>query len=697
MAAHKNFDRIAAWATAAALLIAIVFLGAGALGLSGAAHHVGYESRLFDTSRVHTIDIAMDDWDGFLDGCTDEQYVLCALTIDGESYPNVAIRAKGNTSMSSVAQLRSSRYSFKIEFDHYDETLSYHGLDKLNLNNGIFDNSYMKDYLVYQMMNDFGVAAPLCSFAWVTVNGEPWGLYLAVEGVEDGFLRRNYGSAQGDLYKPDGLGWGGDDDASGEMSGGIFDMDAIGRAVEETLSSLVPATPTPAPPERNDTASGETDSNSSAEPTGSSEPSFEPPSPGGGGGGPGGFGMGDSDVKLRYIDDDPDSYPNIFSSAKTTVTDEDKARLIASLKDLTNYENLDAALDMDAVLRYFVVHNFVCNGDSYTGGLVHNYYLYEQDGHLSMIPWDYNLAFGTFQSGDAQGEVNDPIDTPGDTSGSGDRPMIDWIFSSEEYTALYHEYFAEFIDRWFASGKLDTVLDETMALIAPYVAVDPTAFCTLEEFGVGVSTLRQFCTLRAASVSGQLNSTIPSTEQGQRADSSALIDTTGLDLSDMGKMGGGGPSPNDGSGEMPQPPGSNEPPQPDTNSASGEVQTDNASAETATESAANASAEAAQSAFAESGTSAEPSPTPAPAASGEASTDNAANASGEAMTDNTASASGEASNERSERPSSGEMPQPASGEWPQKSQSSELWLLLAALIVLAAGLIFARRFGRRRN
>lgn len=115
-----------------------------------------------------------------------------------------------------------------------------------------------------------------------------------------------------------------------------------------------------------------------------------------------------------------------------------------------------------------------------------------------------------------------------------------------------------------------------------------------------------------------------------------------------------------------------------------------------TEDAANASAEAAQSAFAESGTSAEPSPTPVPAASGEASTDNAANASGEAMTDNTASASGEASNERSERPSGG-MPQPASGEWPQKSQSSELWLLLAALIVLAAGLIFARRFGRRRN
>ena len=57
-------------------------------------------------------------------------------------------------------------------------------MDKLSLNNVIQDNTYMKDYLAYQMMNEFGVSAPLCSFAYITVNGEDWGLYLAVEGVE---------------------------------------------------------------------------------------------------------------------------------------------------------------------------------------------------------------------------------------------------------------------------------------------------------------------------------------------------------------------------------------------------------------------------------------------------------------------------------------------------------------------------------
>ena len=68
--------------------------------------------------------------------------------IDGEAYKNVAIRAKGNTSLTQVASYGNDRYSFKIEFDHYDDTKTYYGLDKLCLNNIIQDNTYMKDYAV---------------------------------------------------------------------------------------------------------------------------------------------------------------------------------------------------------------------------------------------------------------------------------------------------------------------------------------------------------------------------------------------------------------------------------------------------------------------------------------------------------------------------------------------------------------------
>lgn len=522
MSTHKYVDKLCAAALVLCLLLTFGFMNGEALGVRPAASVMGYETRLFDTEQVHTIDIVMDGWDGFLETCENEEYAQCAVVIDGEAYQNTAIRAKGNTSLTMVSSMDSDRYSFKLEFDHYDSGRTYYGLDKLSLNNIIQDTTYMKDYLTYQMMGAFGVDAPLCSYVYITVNGQDWGLYLAVEGVEDGFLRRNYGSDSGELYKPDSMSFGG-----GRGNGREFDMKNVMDFSENGSF--------PSPPE--------------AQPFDSTQNTSE--SERHRGGGPGG-GMGSDDVKLRYIDDDPDSYSNIFQNAKTDITKADQARLIASLKALSEGESLEGVLDIDKVLRYFVVHNFVRNGDSYTGSMVHNYYLYEEEGRLSMIPWDYNLAYGTFQGGDAGSEVNAPIDTP--VSGGDSRPMVDWIFDSQEYTALYHQYFQEFLETVDTAGLIDTAAE----LIAPYVEKDPTRFYTYEEFETGMETLRTFCRLRAESIAGQLAGTIPSTEDGQAADASALVDASSITLSDMGTMDRGG----FGGGERPSPPGGS-PEQPD--------------------------------------------------------------------------------------------------------------------------------------
>ena len=181
MSTSKHFDKICCIVLCFTLVITLLFMNAESFGVQAAGKKMGYENRLFDTSKVHTIDIVMDDWEGFLSTCTNEEYVVCTVIIDGEAYKNVGIRAKGNTSLSSVASYGNNRYSFKIEFDQYDNTKSYYGLDKLSLNNIIQDTTYMKDYLVYQMMGEFGAAAPLCSYAYITVNGEDFGLYLAVQ------------------------------------------------------------------------------------------------------------------------------------------------------------------------------------------------------------------------------------------------------------------------------------------------------------------------------------------------------------------------------------------------------------------------------------------------------------------------------------------------------------------------------------
>ncbi len=542
MSTHKKIDIICCIAVVFSLLVTVLFLNAEALGIQAADKVMGYENRLFDAEKVHTIDIVIDDWDGFLETCQNEEYSVCNVLIDGEAYMNVGIRGKGNTSLSSVSSMDSDRYSFKIEFDQYDNTKNYYGLDKLCLNNIIQDNSYMKDFLVYQMMNEFGVDAPLCSYAYITVNGEDWGLYLAVEGVEDSFLQRNYGSNYGELYKPDSMSMGG-----GRGNGKDFKMEDFeftppeGESMQNPFEGFDGGFPGGEMPDMGNMPQGmefpggmtmpENDEKSNNK-SGNGR-KFE-----GGKGFGGGFGMGSSDVKLQYTDDNPSSYSNIFNSAKTDISDTDKERLIASLKALAEGENLESVVDIEEVIRYFVVHNFVVNGDSYTGSIIHNYYLYEEEGQLSMIPWDYNLAFGTFQGNNANSAVNDPIDSP--VSGSmEDRPMINWIFAKEEYTEQYHQYFAEFIQEFFADGKLVELIDSTAEEIAPYVEKDPTKFCTFEEFEKGVATIREFCLLRAESVSGQLNGTVPSTSEGQKTDSSTLIDASGLVLSDMGTMGMG--------------------------------------------------------------------------------------------------------------------------------------------------------------
>lgn len=260
------------------------------------------------------------------------------------------------------------------------------------------------------------------------------------------------------------------------------------------------------------------------------------------------------DLSLIYSDDEYSSYSNIFGNAKTDITDEDKERLIASLKSLNENSDIENVVNVDEVIRYFVVHNFVCNFDSYTGSMIHNYYLYEEDGQLSMIPWDYNLAFGGFSAGGGGSDsatqmVNYPIDTPVSGGTIDSRPMLAWIFADESYTELYHTYFDTFISEYFESGYFENLITETENLIASYVEQDPTKFCTYEEFETGVDTLKSFCLLRAESIRGQLDGTIPSTSDGQQEDYSALVDASSISLTDMGSMGHGGGTP--GGGERP--------------------------------------------------------------------------------------------------------------------------------------------------
>ena len=109
MSTHKHIDKICLVAVVLGLVLAILFSFGESLGLTASAREIGYESRIFDRQRVHTVDIVMDDWDSFIATCTNEEYATCTVVVDGEAYKNIAIRAKGNTSLSSVRSMNSNR------------------------------------------------------------------------------------------------------------------------------------------------------------------------------------------------------------------------------------------------------------------------------------------------------------------------------------------------------------------------------------------------------------------------------------------------------------------------------------------------------------------------------------------------------------------------------------------------------------
>ena len=448
-------------ALGAAVLAAALVLLLGLAGKAGAilpaGENPGYVSRLFDGSRVHRVDIQVEDWEAFLASAPEEEYIPATVEIDGEAFRQVGLRAKGNNSLRLTAEYGLSRYSLKLEFDHYTDG-SYHGLDKLSLDASFQDNSYLKTWLAFDIMEFLGVPTPLRSFVWVTVNGQPWGLFLAVEEPEEAFARRNFGANHGQLYKPDY------------------------RSLAEE----------------------------------------------------------NADVHLRYTTDEPEDYPGIFENAKLESSAADRQRLVDSLKTLDSGQRLEEAVDVDEVLRYFVGQVFVMNWDSYLGHTGHNYLLYEEEGKLSMLPWDYNLAFGTYALGmtdpitDPNVLLNYPILTPAPGEYMTKRPLYHQLMQVEEYFQQYQAYFRWFLAEYVESGELSAALWQAAELIAPYVEADPTAFCSYEDHRLAVETLEQVCLLRAQSARGQLEGRYPATLAQQTQRPGEGVDASHVDLRHLG-------------------------------------------------------------------------------------------------------------------------------------------------------------------
>lgn len=541
MIAHKHITKIIAVVMAVAVclcLCAVAFSSQIAAAMGDMGISMEYEAELFDTSSILTVNILMDDadWNAMLENSTAEEYYQCDVEINGTTFYRVGIRPKGNTSLTSIASdPTTDRYSFKLEFDHYVDGQTCFGLDKLILNNNYADATNMKEALIYDMYQYLGADASLYNYAKISVNGEYWGVYLALEAVEDSFMLRNYGAQSGELYKPDSMNIGGGKDfgdfnADDMDFGNMTPPDTQGNA-NQANSSAPSQTPDTVDPPQNRDSSGET----SAEP--STDSGERPSMDFNFGGGMGGFSMGGGGTDLNYTDDELDSYETIWDGEVTSTKKSDHKRVVTALRNISEGNDLEDYMDVDNLLRYMAVHVFSVNEDSLSGMMAHNYYLYESGGKLNLIPWDYNLALGGMGgSSDATGVVNDAIDNA--FSGT---TFFDTLMEDETYHSQYYTYLQQLVSEYIDGGGFDAFYERVRSQIDELVETDPTAFYSYDEYLTAVDTLYQVVKLRGQSIQGQLDGSIPSTEEAQRS-SDALVDASTLDISVMGSMniGGGG-------------------------------------------------------------------------------------------------------------------------------------------------------------
>jgi len=256
----------------------------------------------------------------------------------------------------------------------------------------------------------------------------------------------------------------------------------------------------------------------------------------------GGFmgGRGSNGGSLEYSNDEVSSYSAIFNNVVGKGNETDFKRVINALKALSKGEDLETYFDVDKILRYLAAHTVVVNLDSYSSNMAQNYYLYENNGKVTILPWDYNLAWGGFQFGNATTVINFPIDTPVSGVDMSSRPLIEKLFSNTEYLEKYHSYLQELMTKYFANGKWEEKIEKLDALISDYVKNDKTAFCTFEDYKTAVETFKTVGNLRYQSIQGQLDGTVPSTTADQNANPDKLISAGDLNLSLLGTMMGGG-------------------------------------------------------------------------------------------------------------------------------------------------------------
>lgn len=156
---------------------------------------LGDYDALFDHTVLQEIHIGLAEAE--IEALDDEgrEYVTGTFEHEGATL-TVGIRLKG----SSTYQTFDQKPAFRVKFNEFVAGQRYATLRGLALNNLTGDPAQGREVVAYWAWAQAGLSVPRASLARVYVNGEYFGLYAAIEAVDEEWLRRRYTDPSGDLW-----------------------------------------------------------------------------------------------------------------------------------------------------------------------------------------------------------------------------------------------------------------------------------------------------------------------------------------------------------------------------------------------------------------------------------------------------------------------------------------------------------------
>ncbi len=151
----------------------------------------------------------------------------------------VKVRLKGHVGGSF--EPLTGKAGFKVKF----KNPLFKGLKKMTLNNMVEDPSMIHEALTYTAFRAAGVPAPRTGYAFLRVNGEPYGVYLDIETLDKVALEKQLGpfdEATQHLYEGE---YGADVVPGGASAFEVDEGDEVDRA---DLEALIAAVNAPSPP-----------------------------------------------------------------------------------------------------------------------------------------------------------------------------------------------------------------------------------------------------------------------------------------------------------------------------------------------------------------------------------------------------------------------------------------------------------------